>query len=719
MGESAESKLDAGLFMALRAWENDPEGHSDEDGISISLRFEGSLAAIQAAGFESHSVSGDEARGVVRFKDMRAIAALPAVLWMAAGQRRRVELEVAPKDIRARTGSGGVGTDGLWEATTATGPLSSVANGTGAGVIVAVLDTGIDITHPMFMSQLTPTKVTRILRIWDQGLTPASLAECPPASLLQSGGRTYGVEFKPPAINAALNGGPAIAHKDCEGHGTHVAGIAAGGIRTGAVTGGDLTKVGVAPEADLIVVKLLDVPEHIYFRLSGGMSTTEVGNGDRFRDAVLYSLRTARAEGKPVVINLSSGNNHEPGDGLDDDARWVDQVMDPSHAADNDHFPQGAIIVKSAGNDGDRSRRTVARIVVPPAGTVTVPIKLEDVRGTVQEKFKQCAPRLHHPTMFASFWYRRDFDNVKFAVKLPHRNNFNADMGVGGNFDHGLIVRPGTPPTLAFVPITPRVHEVFFTHGGDPAAPHPAGGTVRRHHVVLGVVPKVSAGTVSYLEGVYEVRITAPPGTELFFMGDHEAWAPMKGVKFFFGTHLADGTPIDAAIDAFVTSEFSATDTLGRHAITVAAYDDKNTAASADHPIADFSSRGPLRDFSSPPGSLPPILTKPDLAAPGVAINSAQGLDTNVGVGIRVPPWTDGVRFIPHDGTSMAAPMTTGVVALMLHKNHALNTTDVRTHLLAGAATRPGTNPAAPGTAHDRAYGAGMVAALESHTATP
>jgi hypothetical protein len=64
-------------------------------------------------------------------------------------------------------------------------------------VIVAVIDTGIDFTHPMFMSQLTPTKKTRIKRIWDQGLTPASLSECPAQSLLLPGGGTVSSSTTP------------------------------------------------------------------------------------------------------------------------------------------------------------------------------------------------------------------------------------------------------------------------------------------------------------------------------------------------------------------------------------------------------------------------------------------------------------------------------------------------------------------------------------------
>jgi subtilisin family serine protease len=236
----------------------------------------------------------------------------------------------------------------------------------------------------------------------------------------------------------------------------------------------------------------------------------------------------------------------------------------------------------------------------------------------------------------------------------------------------------------------------------------------------MSITPKVSGGTVSYLQGIYEVRITAPGGTVVYFMGDFADWGASPQVATLsIANTMANGDPLPPAVASILTSEFSATDTLGAHAITVAAYDDNNLAAGPNrHAIADFSSRGPLRDFSDPPGSKPLVANKPDLAAPGVAINSAWAVHSEVGVGIAVPPWTDGVRFIPFDGTSMSAPIVAGVIALMLDKVPTLNTTTVRTILTAAAAGRPGINPAAPGTAHDRAYGAGMVDARKSHDTT-
>jgi subtilisin family serine protease len=287
---------------------------------------------------------------------------------------------------------------------------------------------------------------------------------------------------------------------------------------------------------------------------------------------------------------------------------------------------------------------------------------------------------------------------------------------VGGNLDHSFILRVG-PPSIALVAPAANVHRVIMIHGTDPAVGHPSGGTVRRHNVDLAIFPKVSGKTtVSYAEGIYEVRIKAPAGTEVFAMGGIAGFAKDKLVVFGIAATMADGGPLDPGID--VTSDFTAVDTSGANVITVAAY----SHAGPDAPkIAKFSSRGPLRDFSDPPGSKPLIADKPDLAAPGVDIMAAESRHTKAYV--ANPDRDKGIRFVEHSGTSMAAPFVAGLVALMFDKKKDLNITEARTALKDAAATRtgePGLDPpAAPADRFKRAYGSGMVHGIESHKRTP
>lgn len=702
------AKMDAALVIALRTYESQAHSKAEtrSQGISVTITYSGDLVEIESKGFTLHQDRSGRAAGVVLFKDLGKLSELSQVRWISAGQQRSIDLEKAVPDIGARASTAAL-SDGLWHAVVATGAFTGGANATGAGVIVAVIDTGIDFTHPIFMKQLTPTKQTRILRIWDQGLTPAVAADCPDAALHP--GERYGVEFDDTEINAALNGGPAIAHKDCIGHGTHVAGIAAGGNKFAG--GADASVMGVAPEADIIAVKMLDTPNTIHYFT--GPAGVEVGPDAQFRDAVLYCLRSAKTLGKPIVINMSFGSGSEAGDGLDEDAIWVDERLDPARAASNMQFPNGAIIVKSSGNDGDVMRRRLARIVIPAGGEVVMPIKLEDTRGATQTSFINCANVLFKPSISAIFWYRRanPFDAVRFSIRLPDRAAFTVDMAVGGNLNQSYGIRVGPPRQLINIAPGANAHKVFALHSGQPAVIHPDGGSVRRHSFFVSVSPRTSGGTVSYLLGTYEIKIRAPQGTELFLMCRGQSWSAGKAVFFKVADTMVNGSPLSPAID--VTSEFSAVDTLGRNAITVAAYDDKDgaTADAGYRAIAKFSSRGPLRDYSDPPNSLAPIATKPDIAAPGVKINSAKSRDSDPGV-VHTPNWRDGNRFEDLQGTSMAAPIITGVVALMLDKKSDLTAPQVRT-LLAGAA-RAAVNPsAAPASA--RAYGAGLVDAKTTH----
>ncbi len=158
------AKLDTSLTMALRAYQENPDPSDAGAGISVGLRFEGDLAAIEALGFETHSVWENQARGVVWFKDMPALVAHPGVIRLAAGRARKANLDSAVKDIHARASApvGSAPVDGLWhKEETTDDPLTQAGDATGKGVIVAIIDTGIDFTHPMFMSQLTPSKKTR------------------------------------------------------------------------------------------------------------------------------------------------------------------------------------------------------------------------------------------------------------------------------------------------------------------------------------------------------------------------------------------------------------------------------------------------------------------------------------------------------------------------------------------------------------------------------
>jgi subtilisin family serine protease len=724
-------KLDGSLSTAYRAWRDQPDASPDAS-ISVNLIFTGDLASIEVLGFKTGSAVGDQALGIVHFKDIPKLADHPGVLWISAGRPRKKYLDVAVRDVRARATApiSGAPVDGVWHADVSTGALTHHPKATGKGVIVAIMDTGIDYSHPMFIVPGSSPPQSRILKIWDQGLTPSSVAECPASSLMASSATDrYGVEFDKAQIETALNTSTALAHRDCDGHGTHVAGIAAGGTNFRPVFA-DASKVGVAPEADIIAVKFLDGPEKTFYRHPDGSIGAEVTNEALFRDGVIYCLRTARALGKPIVINMSFGDNAMPGDALDADSRWLDSVMDPTQAEGPLNFPTGAIVVKAAGNDGgfDEFIPQVFKITIPASGEIIVPFRLGDSRDETQTSWKNCEQRLHKPDVGVHFWYRRPAAplNVRFAMRLPHGGIFGSDVTIGGKHELGFRPITGPPPNDIAIAFGPTVHRFTIDATETPPAPHPSGGSVSRQYVHFFVSPKESAGTISYHPGIYEMRIRGDAGTVIFAMTDFETWG-MKAVVFTVSDTMQDGTAKPAGVTPI--RESSAVDPGGRHVISVAAYDDTNgtTTDINFRTIAGFSSRGPLRDFSDPASPLPVIAAKPDISAPGVAINSAESIHTE---GLFRWLWAFlGDQFEELQGTSMAAPMVAGAVALMLEKKPNLNTTDVRTHL--SVTTRiPGESPPfhidvttpappSPGPAPVEARGAGMLDVVASHNHTP
>ncbi|MDR0999481.1 MAG: S8 family serine peptidase [Clostridiales bacterium] len=201
----------------------------------------------------------------------------------------------------------------------------------GSGVVVAVADSGIDYTHPDFRN---PDGSSRIIFFWDQ----AAIGEPKPPSGFQ-----YGVEYTKAELDAALlNNIPfmVIPELDYIGHGTAVAGVAAG---NGAASGGQ--NIGAAPEASIIGVRLGRNGERSFVR-----------NTELMR-AIKYIIDKSQKLNMPVSINISYGANNGSHDGqslfetyIDDMcAKWKTSIV---VAAGNEgtggHHYQGQLTSRSA-----------------------------------------------------------------------------------------------------------------------------------------------------------------------------------------------------------------------------------------------------------------------------------------------------------------------------------------------------------------------------------
>ncbi|MFC1764413.1 S8 family serine peptidase [Planctomycetota bacterium] len=195
----------------------------------------------------------------------------------------------------------------------------------GAGVLVCIIDSGIDWTHKDFRNPVDPSQ-SRILYIWDQtdeGNGGGSPQDHDPDNFT---GLDYGVEYTIADIEDELDGSPRayVRERDTNGHGTHVAGTVAG-------NGAALSSrkyAGMAPKADIVVVK--------------------AGNGsydDTFLiDAMTYARQISLVLERPIVVNMSLGGHMHAHDGT----TYVDQAVD-------DFVGEGRVLVAAAGNEGDNA----------------------------------------------------------------------------------------------------------------------------------------------------------------------------------------------------------------------------------------------------------------------------------------------------------------------------------------------------------------------------
>lgn len=162
---------------------------------------------------------------------------------------------------------------------------------TGKGVLLAVLDSGIDITLPEFKKTDGSTRIRYLL---DQTI----------------GNREFsGEELDEFLLSGERNSLPGM---DTSGHGTAVAGIAA----ASPVRREEGNYQGVATEAELLIVKL-GIPEARSFP-----RTTEIMRG------ITWAIRKSLELGMPLVINLSFGNSYGAHDGASLIERFLDNAAE-------------------------------------------------------------------------------------------------------------------------------------------------------------------------------------------------------------------------------------------------------------------------------------------------------------------------------------------------------------------------------------------------------
>jgi len=253
------------MAMGIVARENNPKPARTV--VFVHCDHNARLGHLVSEGVTINQDRGRVRTGIVAFSSLELLSEEDAVKKIIPSRYVKPLMDIAPEKVGFPV-------------------FTNQTNLKGKGVVIGIVDTGIDPKHKAFSG--------RLLRIWDQVLPGAGVPE-----------GEYGVE---------LAGDLLLTSRDYEGHGTHVAGIAAGS---------DDMYGGLAPEARIVMVKTDFMDAHI-------------------ADGIRYIFRVADEMHSPAVVNLSLGGHFDSHDGTDSLSLTIDDESGP-----------GKIVCCAAGNEGN------------------------------------------------------------------------------------------------------------------------------------------------------------------------------------------------------------------------------------------------------------------------------------------------------------------------------------------------------------------------------
>ncbi|HOC88919.1 MAG TPA: S8 family serine peptidase [bacterium] len=255
-----------------------------------------SAEALAARGARVRWQRGEFAIVMVEAGRLDEVAQTPGLRYLEAGVSSRPVTDVSIPDV------GGIA-------------ARNASGLTGDGVLIGIVDSGIDWRHQDF---ITPEGKSRIVAILD---------------LSEPGDYYGGTLTTADQIEEALALGLELPTHDYSGHGTHVAGIAAGDGGSSDALG---SYAGMAPAAGLVIVKASRDP-----------FVSEFSSEDQMI-AIGFIDSVAAAAGKPCIINLSFGTTFGAHDGTAAVERYIDALSGP-----------GRIFVAAAGNEADKKHHAL------------------------------------------------------------------------------------------------------------------------------------------------------------------------------------------------------------------------------------------------------------------------------------------------------------------------------------------------------------------------
>lgn len=551
---------------------------------------------VERLGGRVGTVSGDILTVRMPKSAVASLAARSEVARLEAAHKVTKRLEKSLTETKAdQVHSGGAGT-----------PFK------GAGVVVGVIDYGFDAAHEAFRKP--GGGPSRVVAFWDQTAQTGN----------KPAGFTYGAE----CTTAQLTDNT-CAHAAADSHGTHVAGIAAGGPVQGT------PYLGLAPEADIAYVHLGTAPN---------AADDNEGLSTAICDATSFIFKAAAALGKPAVINMSLGEHSGPHDGTSLADQCLDNLTGP-----------GKIIVAAAGNEGQGSQ----------SGAPGNPAVFVHASGTASATATSVR---FHPSV----------SNNAVQAELVVWTDSPGDLTVRIGATDGNATTFSAPVTRAQALAPTQLTVGALTVGPVAAAGGELPGGAR------GIQIRVNDANTDQAELQQVTWVLEISGS-----GKFDAFLDTTNAGGFIQGGVGAGVTVDnmmtigypaiaknvIAVGSYVSrNEWTPLtggpqqQMNGNQQVTLGA-------------LSGFSSRGPARRATV-------VTQKPDIVAPGEIVVSALNSRSAVAAEriMKAPP----SGFYLAEGTSMATPAVAGIVALMLQKNPRLGVDDVRRILATTATAVPG-----------------------------
>ena len=281
----------------------------------------------------------------------------------------------------------------------------------GRGNVIAIIDSGIDYLNQDFINEDGSSK---ILYLWDQ----ESNYQSPPEGML------FGSEFTRDEINEAISNNNGDLSRDEIGTGTMAAGIAVSQGKN------NINYRGIAPEAELIVVKLRS---YVSLFKEGRINYQ---NTD-FLVAISYIIEKFKEINRPIILNFTVGTTS---------GRDISQALLNTF---EELYQSGFILVSGGGNQGNTDIHYSGN--VSNGESVDIDFQVGDdknltiiIDGYKVDKFEialispfgEISPTISYAPNFASYTGKFNLENVTYSISYSYPWISTGSMQVSINLEN-------------------------------------------------------------------------------------------------------------------------------------------------------------------------------------------------------------------------------------------------------------------------------------------